>query len=126
MAEQSKKKTVIIGATDNPGRYAYLAAGMLKENGHPIVPMSIHQGEVQGQELLDLREKIPVEGVDTVTMYINPSHQKEWEDYIISLDPKRVIFNPGAENQGFMDRLEKAGVEVIAACTLVMIRTNQF
>lgn len=124
--EESGKKTVIIGATDNPGRYAFLAAGMLKESGHPIVPMSIHAGEVQGQKMLDLNEKIPVEGVHTVTMYINPSHQEEWEDYLLSLNPKRVIFNPGSENQGFRGRLEKAGVEPVEACTLVLLRTNQF
>lgn len=126
MADQEKKKTVIIGATENPGRYAYIATTMLLESGHPIVPMSIHEGEVLGEKIIDLKKKMPVEGVDTVTMYINPGHQKEWEDYILSLRPKRVIFNPGSENQVFMDRLEKAGIEPVSACTLVMIRTKQF
>lgn len=124
--EEEGKKTVIIGATDNPARYAFIAAGMLKESGHPIVPMSIHDGEVQGQKMVDLNRKIPVEGVHTVTMYINPSHQEEWEDYLLSLNPERVIFNPGSENQPFMKRLKKAGIEPVEACTLVMLRTKQY
>ncbi|WP_186756762.1 CoA-binding protein [Echinicola salinicaeni] len=121
-----KKKTVIIGATDKPGRYAYLAANMLREYGQPIVPMSIHGGEVSGEKIIDLKGKPAIEGVDTVTMYINPSHQAEWEDYIVSLNPKRVIFNPGSENQGFKGRLVAEGIETIEGCTLVMLRTNQY
>ncbi|WP_215223647.1 CoA-binding protein [Echinicola shivajiensis] len=121
-----KKKTVIIGATDKPGRYAYLAARMLKEYGQPIVPMSIHGVEVNGEKIIDLNGKPKIEEVDTVTMYINPSHQGEWADYIISLAPKRVIFNPGSENQGFKQRLNAAGIETVEGCTLVMLRSNQF
>ncbi|UCS92939.1 CoA-binding protein [Echinicola marina] len=122
----ASKKTVIIGATDKPGRYAFLAAQMLKEYGHPIVPMSIHKGQVSGEEIIELSSKPPIEGVDTVTMYINPLHQEEWADYIISLTPKRVIFNPGSENQGFIQQLNEAGIESVEACTLVMLRTNQY
>lgn len=122
----AKKKTVIIGATDKPGRYAYLAARMLKEHGQPIVPMSIHGGEVSGEKIIDLNGKPKIDEVDTVTMYINPSHQGEWEDYIISLAPKRVIFNPGSENQGFKQRLNAEGIETVEGCTLVMLRSNQF
>ena len=120
------KKTVIIGATPNQGRYAYLAAGMLTEYDHEIVPMGIKTGEVFNKPILDLRGKPKVDGVDTVTLYIGPRHQPEWYDYILSLKPKRIIFNPGTENEEFEQRAEAEGVEALQACTLVLLRSHQF
>ena len=120
------KKTVIIGATPNRGRYAFLAAQMLKEYQHEIVPVSIKAGEVLGTPILDLRTKPPVADVDTVTMYIGPRHQPEWYDYILSLKPKRIIFNPGTENDEFEKKAEALGIEALEACTLVMLRSFQY
>lgn len=120
------KKTVIIGATTNTARYAYLAASMLKEYDHPIVPVGIKKGIVLDIPILDLNQKPVIEDVDTVTLYIGPQHQPEWYDYIISLKPKRVIFNPGTENAAFEKLLEDNGIEATEACTLVLLRTGQF
>jgi len=121
-----KKKTVIIGATTNVSRYAYSAAGMLADYDHEIVPVGIKTGEIFGKNILDLRLKPEIRDVDTVTLYIGPRHQPEWYNYIIDLKPKRVIFNPGTENDEFMDKLSDSGVEVLEACTLVMLRTEQY
>ncbi|MBZ0244951.1 MAG: CoA-binding protein [Cyclobacteriaceae bacterium] len=120
------KKTVIVGATTNSGRYAYTAASMLKEEGHPIVPIGIKKGEVFGEKILDIYQKPAIGDVDTVTLYIGPQHQPEWYDYIISLNPKRIIFNPGTENADFEKRAKEAGIETEEACTLVLLRTNQY
>ena len=121
------KKTVIIGATPNPSRYAYLAANMLTEYGHHIVPLSINKGgQVAGTDILDLRDKPAIPGVDTVTLYIGPQRQPEWYDYILSLKPKRIIFNPGTENDEFEKKAEQQGVEATEACTLVLLRSRQF
>jgi|SRR5690554_3411920 len=120
------KKTAIIGASTNPGRYAYVAAGMLTEYGHPIVPIGIHPGEIYGEPILDFRKKPPVEDLDTMTLYLSPKNQKEWYDYLLSLNPKRIIFNPGTENQEFMDLAASQNIEIIKGCTLVMLRTNQY
>ncbi|HYG19435.1 MAG TPA: CoA-binding protein [Ohtaekwangia sp.] len=120
------KKTVIIGATDNPSRYAYLAARMLQQYNHEIVPLSIKKGEVLGTPILDLREKPPVSDVDTVTLYIGPQRQPEWYDYILSLKPRRIIFNPGTENTEFEKLAADKGVETLEACTLVMLRSYQY
>lgn len=120
------KKTVIIGATPDPSRYAYLAARMLLEYRHEIVPVSIKTGEVFGQEILDLRKKPLINGVDTVTLYIGTRNQAEWIDYILSLAPKRIIFNPGTENDDFEQRAEALGIEALEACTLVMLRSGQY
>ncbi|NMM49228.1 CoA-binding protein [Marinigracilibium pacificum] len=120
------KKTVIIGATPNPARFAFKAADMFASYDVPFVPVGIKKGEVFGEEIQDIKEKPSVEEVHTVTMYIGPRHQDEWMDYIISLKPKRIIFNPGTENFEFYKKAEQAGIETIEACTLVMLSTGQF
>ncbi len=120
------KKTVIIGATPDRSRYAYLAAQMLDEYGHEFVPLSIKTGEVFGREILDLRQRPVIDGVDTVTMYVGTRNQAEWIDYILSLKPKRIIFNPGTENDAFASRAERENIEALEACTLVMLRTGQY
>lgn len=121
-----KKKTVIVGASMNTSRYAYMAADMLTQEGHEIVPIGIKKGELFGHAILDIRQRPPIEGVDTVTLYIGPRHQPQWYDYILSLKPQRVIFNPGTENPEFIQKVNKSGVEAIEACTLVMLRTRQY
>lgn len=120
------KKTVIIGATTDPSRYAYLAARMLKQYNHEIVPVGIKKGEVFGAQILDIFQKPKVDKVDTVTLYIGPQRQPEWYDFILSMKPKRIIFNPGTENDEFEQMAEKQGVEVVQGCTLVMLRSNQY
>lgn len=119
-------KTVIIGATPNPSRYAYLAAEMLTEYDHEFVPIGIKKGELFGRPILDIRTRPPVDDVDTVTMYIGPQHQSEWYDYIIGLKPRRIIFNPGTENYEFEKLAKENNIEPIEACTLVMLRTGQY
>ncbi|NJM24827.1 MAG: CoA-binding protein [Bacteroidia bacterium] len=120
------KKTVIVGATPNPSRYAYLAAHMLKEYGHEIVPLGIKQASVAGETIINIRDKPAVEAVDTITLYIGPQRQPEWYSYLLAMKPKRIIFNPGTENADFMQRAEDQGVEVLEACTLVLLRSRQY
>lgn len=120
------KKTVIVGATSNPSRYAYLAAERLSQKGHDIVPVGIKKGEVLNQPILDLKEKPAIREVDTVTMYINARHQKEWQEYILSLNPKRIVFNPGAENPELAQKASERGIEAINACTLVMLSAHTY
>jgi predicted CoA-binding protein len=120
------KKTVLIGATPNQSRYAYLAATMLKEYNHDTVLLGIKKGEINGNHILDIRKKAPIEGVDTITLYIGPHRQPEWYDYLLSLKPKRIIFNPGTENEEFEKLAEQQDVEVLEACTLVLLRSRQY
>ncbi len=126
MEMNKTKKTVIIGATTNPGRYAYVAAGMLTEYQHEIIPIGIKKGEVYGTSILDVYQRPPISDVDTVTLYIGPQHQPEHYDYIMSLKPKRVIFNPGTENPEFEKMVEESGAEALEACTLVLLRSGQY
>lgn len=122
----SKKKTVVIGATPNPTRYAYLAANRLASHDLPMVPVGIKKGTVGGEEILDLRQRPAIENVDTVTLYLNPANQGEWEDYILSLRPNRIIFNPGTENPEFEAKARSQGIETLAACTLVMLSLGHY
>lgn len=120
------KRTVIVGATTNKGRYAYLAAEMLTEFKHEIIPVGIKKGEVFGKQILNIQEKPLVADVDTITLYIGPQHQSEWYDYLFGLKPRRIIFNPGTENEFFERMAEEKGIEAVEACTLVMLRTGQY
>ena len=119
-----KKKTLIIGATPNPGRYAYLAAHKLTAAGHPIINIGIKNGEVAGVKI-EPAETI-YKDVDTITLYVGPAHQPDLYDYIINTKPKRIIFNPGTENIELKELAEKNGIETDEACTLVLLSTNQY
>jgi predicted CoA-binding protein len=120
------KFTLVVGATDNPDRYAYRAAELLKAKGIPFLPIGIKKGIVFGEEMQDLRQKPVLAGIHTITLYLGPQNQSEWIDYLIGLEPKRVIFNPGTENALFFQKAKDAGIEVLEACTLVMLTTGQF
>jgi predicted CoA-binding protein len=124
--QEIMKKTVVFGASPNVSRYANLACHMLDEAGFEFIPVGIKKGEILGKSILDLRTKPPIEQVHTITIYLNPSHQKEWYEYILSLKPKRLIFNPGAENKELRGMAEIQGIEVEYTCTLVLLRTGQF
>jgi len=120
------KKTVIVGATPNPARFAYRAAHMLSRHGHPIVPLSIKKGEVADVPMLDLKERPAISEVDTITMYLGPQNQGEWIDYLLDLAPQRIVFNPGTENPAFMTKARDQGIEVVEGCTLVMLQTGTY
>lgn len=124
MNQIEPKKTVIIGASNRPDRYSYVAANRLVAYNHPIVPIGNHAGRVAGEDIIIGQPH--EEDVHTVTMYINPYRQPQYYDYIISLRPQRVIFNPGTENGEFAQKLGENGIEALNACTLVMLNTKQF
>ena len=119
-------KTVIIGASTNPSRVSYRAAHMLKEEEIDFVPVGIKKGELAGKSILDLRQKPKIDNVDTVTLYIGPQNQPEWYEYILSLNPRRIIFNPGTENSEFIEMATSKGVHTEIACTLVMLSIGNY
>lgn len=119
-------KTVIIGSTPKPFKYAQQAAQMLNERNYEFVPMGIMEGQVLGREILNIYDQPKVDGVDTVTLYINPQRQKEWYNYLLGLQPRRIIFNPGTENQELKNLAEKQGIECLEACTLVMLSIGSY
>lgn len=118
------KRTLIIGASNNPERYAYKAAERLLAHGHEIELLGLRPDVIFGRTI-DTEQKA-YEGLDTVTLYVGPQRQPGYYDYVISLKPKRVIFNPGTENAEFETLLEKNGIEAEEACTLVLLGTGQY
>jgi predicted CoA-binding protein len=118
------KKTLVLGATDNPARYAYLAVEKLLRYKHEVVPLGQKATEVLGLKIQTGQPAI--ENIDTVTLYLNPTNQIPYYDYILSLKPKRIIFNPGTENQEFEKMAEEKGIETVEGCTLVMLSTGSF
>ena len=118
------KKTLVIGASTNPTRYSYLAMNRLQAAGHDAIPLGVKRGEVAGKSIL--KDPPMDHTIDTVTMYIGPEIQEEYHDYLLELRPRRIIFNPGTINPGFMKELEDAGIEVVDACTLVMLSTGEY
>lgn len=118
------KKTLVLGASTNPGRYAHIAINRLKSAQVPTVALGLRKGEVAGVPIET--EKVPFENVHTVTLYLGAPRQEEYYDYIISLKPRRVIFNPGTENPEFYSLLQENNIEVEIACTLILLSTKQY
>ena len=120
------KRTIVLGASNNPERYSYLAVHMLKNKGHEPIPVGIKNGEVAGYPILNLKERPAFDDVDTITVYMNSRNQQDWHDYILSLAPKRIIFNPGAENYKLEELASSQGITTIHGCTLVMLSSNLY
>ncbi|MBI1342322.1 MAG: CoA-binding protein [Terrimonas sp.] len=120
----SSKKTLVLGASDNTSRYSFLAMKRLKANGHTVLAIGKRKAVVD--DIVIHTEKKDWTDVDTVTLYLNPSHQVAYYDYIIGLHPRRIIFNPGAENDTLKELAEKNNIQTLEACTLVMLSTGQF
>ena len=117
-------KTLIIGASTNPERYSYKAAQKLLAHKHQFYMIGNRPGVLFDNEIT--KEQIPYTDVDTVTIYVSAKNQTGYYDYIKSLNPRRVIFNPGTENPEFAKQLEKMGIMAEEACTLVLLSTNVY
>ena len=122
MAEQ--KKTLVLGASSNPARYSYLAIQRLRAHKHPVVAIGRRIGRVADVDIT--KEHESQTGVDTVTLYLNPKNQVEYYDYILGLHPKRIIFNPGTENDELIEKARENNIKPVIACTLVMLSTGQY
>ena len=118
------KKTVVIGASDNPERYAYKATLALQKHNHEVIPVGLRNGKING---IEINRGFPkVSDVNTVSLYVGTINQPFWYDYILSLKPERVIFNPGTENPGFEKQLKENNIKAEEACTLVLLSTGNY
>ncbi|MCE2495642.1 MAG: CoA-binding protein [Flavobacteriales bacterium] len=117
-------KTLVLGASPNPERYSYRATTLLQRNEIPVVPLGIRDGVIGGQSI-ELG-KPQVDDVETITLYVGPARQPEYYDYLLDLNPKRIIFNPGTENPELIHLAAGRGIETEVACTLVLLSTGQY
>lgn len=120
----SSKKTLVIGASEKPERYSNMAIKKLRNYNHPVVAIGNREGKVMDVDIIKGRPAF--EDLDTITLYINPKIQQEYYDYILSLKPKRIIFNPGTENNELENMASEKGIETIEACTLVMLSIKNY
>ncbi|MEO6038098.1 MAG: CoA-binding protein [Saprospiraceae bacterium] len=118
------KKTVVLGATPNPARYAYLATQRLARYGHEVVPVGIKKGNIGDLEIQ--QGEPPLKDVDTITLYLGAERQQSVYGYILSLQPKRIIFNPGAENPELVKLANEQGIETVEGCTLVLLSIGAY
>ena len=116
-------KTLVLGASLNPSRYSNRAIKLLRAYKHEVVAVGLDEGKVDD---VQINHGFPNEPIDTVTMYLNPIHQKEYYDQIINAKPRRIIFNPGAENAELEQLAAKNNILTEEACTLVLLNTGQY
>lgn len=120
----TKKKTLVLGASSNPARYSYLATQRLRAHGHPVVAIGKRIGTI-GDVPIE-KDHITAEGIDTITLYLNPTNQVEYYDYILELQPRRIIFNPGTENEDLARKAKENNIEPVYGCTLVMLSIGNY
>jgi len=120
----ANKKTLVLGASSNPSRYSYLAINSLQKKGHDVIAIGRRPGKVGNVEIETQHNGI--DNIDTVTLYLNANNQKQYYDYILSAHPKRIIFNPGAENPELAELAKQNGILSQEACTLVLLSTGQY
>ncbi len=125
MTDAIMSTVAIIGATNKPDRYANKAMHALQKHGHEVVLINPFKKEVEGKGCLASVADYTGE-VDTVTLYVNPKRFQDHIDGVLKIQPKRVIMNPGTEDDAHQQRLEAAGITVLQACTLVLLSTHQF
>ncbi|MBF8151121.1 CoA-binding protein [Winogradskyella sp. F6397] len=118
------KTTLVIGASLKPERYSNIAIKRLRSYNHQVKAIGLKTGKVE--DVTIDTELMPYKGIDTVTLYLNPQRQKPYYDYIIGLNPKRIIFNPGTENPEFYNVLAQQNIDYEVACTLVLLSTGQY
>ncbi|MBC5837021.1 CoA-binding protein [Flavobacterium muglaense] len=118
------KKTLVLGASTKPERYAFKAITMLVDKGHSVLAIGQNNGEVAGIKIKT--KAIPLSNIDTISLYLNPARQRDYYNYIVEAKPKRVIFNPGTENPELVQLLELNNIKSEVACTLVLLTTNRY
>ena len=121
---QTPKNTLVLGASTNPQRYSFLAINKLAAHGHPVEAIGLKEGLVGNVSIQTGQPHLP--GIDTVTLYLGAANQRPYYDYILSLHPKRIIFNPGAENPELEELAGQNKIDPLHACTLVMLSTGQY
>jgi len=120
----SSKKTLVLGASINPERYSYRAIVSLLSHGHEVCAVGLRNGKIG--ECNIVKEPLNFDNVDTVTVYVNPDNQEVYYDYILQINPKRVILNPGTENSKLENLLTANNIPFEHSCTLVLLASNQY
>ena len=117
-------KTMVMGASPNPNRFSHAVTLRLQQSGIETVPIGIRSGQIGNLNIVNLKERPQFNNIHTLTMYLNRINQRSWYQYMLELQPQRVIFNPGSENPDFYRMLDHEGIFYQEACTLVMLASG--
>ena len=117
-------RTVVLGASPNPARYSFMAVRQLLRHGFTPIPLGLRAGEIDGVEILTGTPAL--KNIDTVTLYVGPDRQPDLYEYILGLNPRRLIFNPGTENPELLQLAREKGIDTSQACSLVLLSTGQY
>jgi predicted CoA-binding protein len=117
-------KTLVLGASPDSSRYSYKCVKSLIKHGHEAVPVGKQSGKIEGIEILTGKPQVP--DVHTVSLYLSPANQKDYYDYILGLNPTRIIFNPGTQNQELIDLAKAEGIQVVTDCALILLGSDSF
>lgn len=120
----NSKYTVVLGASPKPERYSYLAVNKLITHGHKVTAIGRRANQINNTPIITGMPQL--QDVDTITLYLNPENQKPYYNYILSLKPRRIIFNPGTENPQLEELAHQKGIETLQACTLVLLSTGAY
>jgi predicted CoA-binding protein len=120
-----KETVLLIGASSNPERYANKAMALLLEGGHQVIPVNPRERQILGVDAVSRIDEV-TEPISTVSVYVRPDRLRPDLDKLIAISPRRVIFNPGTEDDEMAGRLRDRGIAVLDACTIVLIKTGQF
>lgn len=115
----------VIGASENPQKYSHQAVLLLREKGHSVYPVHPKTKMIEGIKVYWSISDVPVP-IDTISLYVSPNVSTKIAGDILKKSPRRIIFNPGAENDPLLKKAQAAGIETLEACTLVMLKTGQF
>ena len=118
------KKTLVLGASLKSSRYSNMAVNKLLSHGIETVAIGLRKGSINGVDIDT--DKVSYDNIHTVTLYLNPKRQQEYYDYIVSLEPARVIFNPGTENPELYTLLRENGIDYEIACTLILLNVRSY
>ena len=118
------KKTLVLGASPKPERYSNKAVKLLKRHKHEVVAVALRESSIDETPIVKPETVSKEDDIHTVTLYIGPKHQPQHYDYLLRLQPQRIVFNPGTENDEFEKKAAAAGIEVVEHCTLVMLNNG--
>lgn len=121
-----KKKTLVLGASPKAERYSNRAVQLLRKHGHPVVAVALRESNIDVTPIVKPEAVEVSEEIDTITLYVGARHQKQYYDYLLKLEPNRIVFNPGSENEELAELAQKKGIETLEACTLVMLTSGTY
>lgn len=116
----NQNSIVVLGASPNPSRTSYLAAKVLMQKGYAVTAYGNRTGKIDQLAISDHVPNAVHRQIDAITIFLKPERQKKYYDYILSTNPKSIIFNPGTENPELIKMARNKKINIISCCTIAL------